>query len=187
MDDWEVESDLAPDEISGPLLERDGDCPPASAEPVPASDGVDLTAPVEDRSTAPPAPVEDPPAERSAPVPAPRVARGGRIEHRWGPFTISQVMRSDEHIGWGANCNRHSDPGCTLACTKCITLGKRNALTDEQCVAKLKYWLLKGYEIDTELTAYKRKAHVCDVDARKLPVLPDDVLDSMLGDRRFAP
>jgi len=58
---------------------------------------------------------------------------------------LARVFARGVHIGWGAVCRRHHEPGGagSLQCKKQVTFGKE-ALSDVDCRAKLKRWLLAG-------------------------------------------
>ena len=58
---------------------------------------------------------------------------------------MARVFARGVHIGWGAVCGRHHEPGRagSLQCKKQVTFGKE-ALSDVDCRAKLKRWLLAG-------------------------------------------
>jgi hypothetical protein len=83
------------------------------------------------------------------------------------PFTIARIFRSGEHIGWGAVCALHKNrvhDRCT--CKKTIALGKGvGQLTDEECVVRLKRWLIEGLLIDRVMPGGRHRHR--DVDARR--------------------
>ncbi len=58
-------------------------------------------------------------------------------------------MSGTKQIGWGATCGRHRDSADapTAVCKKQITYGKE-ALSDDECVLRLKRWLVMGLRID---------------------------------------
>lgn len=68
----------------------------------------------------------------------------------WGPFTISKLLRQGVHVGWGATCRRHRDPGKRTQCQTTIHFrgrGDDRVLTDDECVLGLKRWLIYGFTI----------------------------------------
>lgn len=101
----------------------------------------------------------------------------------WGPYSISEIHRSGVHVGWGANCNQHHDPGHEARCKKSITFGGDLGVSSDQCVAKLKLWLLEGEGIDSPTP---RTAHV-KLNARAMDVLPTEQLDQMCRDLGHEP
>ena len=104
----------------------------------------------------------------------------------WGPWTLSFISRSGVPVGYGANCLKHLDPGNANTCTKAITYGTKPPLTDQDCIAKLKYWLLSGFDISPDEKKPRFK-HVREMDARAMPVHTDAELDTMLRARGFSP
>jgi hypothetical protein len=84
----------------------------------------------------------------------------------WGPFKVARVFSRGVPIGWGATCGRHTNVGDANCCKKQIQYGAKDPLTDEQCVAKLKRWLISGFDIPTEGLA-SRKEHL-NIEIRRL-------------------
>jgi hypothetical protein len=180
VDRWEIPSDieeLEQDETTGDALAK------AAAHPLPPPPPLGGTASSSGSGAPPlPPPPPRPPIDRG---PRGDAAKPGERQFHWGPFTISVVVRGGDVTGYGGNCNRHRDPGSTLRCTKPMTFGK-SELTDGDVIAKLKHWLILGLDIPAG-HPLPRKAHVLDMDARRLLVLPDDELDNMLRARGFEP
>ncbi|CAK0796790.1 unnamed protein product [Prorocentrum cordatum] len=119
----------------------------------------------------PPAPA-DPAAAAAAPGPEAPAPPKEKRAIPWGParyrFNLARVFSQGVQIGWGATCGRHCDghvpdpanpdaavPG--LPCKKQLTYGKER-LTDEQCVHRLKYWLLVGLRLP--ISATMRRDHI---------------------------
>lgn len=137
-------------------------------------------------SSAGPDPEAPPRPARAARTPGPRAA-AGEFSTPWGQFTLSEIRRGEDHVGWGANCLKHADATGSLRCTKSITFGKgRNQLSNDDCIAKMKMWLLQGFAIPED-DPLGRTHHVLHIDGRSLPVLPFDELDRMLRTHGMEP
>jgi hypothetical protein len=190
LDKWEVPSDIEDDvpPVDVPLEKR-------AVHPVPApAPDVAMVEPPPARASGSAGDIGGLPAPPPEAAAAPRRARGaggprasaGERQFAWGPWTISEVWRDAEKIGFGANCLGHWDPNRKLRCTKPMTFGKD--LTEDQVLAKLKLWLLQGLDISESATCrLPRTQHVIAIDARKLPVYTAHELDQMLRDRGQAP
>jgi hypothetical protein len=128
--------------------------------------------------------------EEPVPVPAP-VARGPRAGQAargsrataWGPFFISEVVRSDVQVGWGTVCKRHTnctDTG-TTECKRQVTYGKKGTYSDIVCVKILKLWLLGGFNIAPD-DRHGRERHLKEYELRFLgPDVTDEDLDQRLA------
>ena len=95
-------------------------------------------------------------------------------DRSWGPFQLARVFARGVHVGWGAACGRHHEPGGagSLQCKKQATFGKE-ALSDADCRAKLKRWLLAGLSLPDG----SRSWHV-NLDARQLAGSSREDLDA---------
>ena len=95
---------------------------------------------------------------------------------------MARVFARGIHIGRGAVCGRHHEPGgaVSLKCKKQVTFGKE-ALSDEDCPAKLKRWLLAGLSHPDG----SRSWHV-NLDARGLAGSSTEDLDAELQAKRSA-
>lgn len=131
-----------------------------------ASDGDDpaLGLLVDPGPAAPPG-LPPPPPPPPAPVGllafgAERAARGSRAV-RWGPFQIAEVYLHGEHVGFGATCGRHLDTerSSETACKKSVRWCAEG-LTPEQCIVRLKRWLLAGFEQEASWGDRARAMHV---------------------------
>ena len=93
------------------------------------------------------------------PPPGPRGDAGSRKEKRaekWGPFTISAVYKRGVIVGWGANCNAHTNyltpEVMHLRCCKQV-----QGANARLWVMK---WLLLGHGIIDDLGRDNRQQHV---------------------------
>ena len=77
--------------------------------------------------------------------------------------------------------HRNQDDAAATVCKKQITYGSgKNALTDAECIRRLKQWLLKGLEIDAT-SPNARQTHVYKMDPRKFRDLSDIELEAWLA------
>jgi hypothetical protein len=93
-------------------------------------------------------------ALRAAVVPDPDRAAPGDNASSWGPWSLSEIRRNHILVGYGANCNKHREPGCTVGCKRSLSWGK--AFTPQEVKAKLKLWLLNGLDVPPGSTDYPR-------------------------------
>ena len=117
-----------------------------------------------------------------------QAARHQDRREAWGPFSLSRVFATRGadlvQIGWGANCNLHSNSDDTAKsrCKKSLPYGHgKSALSDEQCRLHLKRWLVHGLDIpDTDPDA--RSTHL-RIDARRAcsAGLSEAELDARVG------
>ena len=106
---------------------------------------------------------------------APRQARGGG----WGPFAVAPVFRNGVHVAWGATCGRHHNARDRAACSRQLAKG---LLSDAECRARLKRWLLLGLDIPAGELSRTRHMEACSL--RRLDPGGDEAqLDSELATR----
>jgi len=96
------------------------------------------------------------------------------------------VWEKNCKIGWGATCGRHENTADVildkhLQCKKMITFGKEQ-FSDDECVSKLKHWLLAGFDIHPGMVT-ARTAHV-GLDARSFPSTSDGLDERLQRLRR---
>ena len=101
---------------------------------------------------------------------------------------MARVTRNGEFIGWGATCRKHRNlrDGAGVVCKRQLAFGGKRTelLSDAQCVALLKQWLLHGATISPD--SYARDMHLAvdprafdkdaapdALDARLLQLFPD--------------
>lgn len=101
----------------------------------------------------------------------------------WKGFQLAPVFAAGCQIGVGATCGRHFDStdGAQVRCKKQVTFGQE-PLTESQCIAKLKLWLIRGHAIRGE---WPRRDHVKE-NVRAYPVISSEELDHMMGLARDA-
>ena len=98
-----------------------------------------------------------------------------RQSWRWRGYLVSKIFRNDEHIGFGITCARHSneEDGEATLCQKALLFGREH-LSHDECILRLKKWLLAGVEIGAGPRS--RSEHVA-ISARALaPGLSDHSL-----------
>ena len=106
---------------------------------------------------------------------APRQARGGG----WGPFAVAPVFRNGVHVAWGATCGRHHNARDRTVCKRQLAMG---LLSDAECRARLKRWLLLGLDIPAGELSRTRHMEACSL--RHLDPGGDEAqLDSELATR----
>ena len=109
----------------------------------------------------------------------PRVAVDeGRERHKraeaWGPWSISPIYEHDVHVGFGPNCHKHKDCPHQLDCSRSIRMGKKNRLSEAECIRRCKEWLVIGWHEDWGKRVSPRTAHCTTPrDLRKGRMLPD--------------
>jgi hypothetical protein len=99
--------------------------------------------------------------------------RGEIANVPFGPFSLSPLSRwvggEKIHVGWGANCHRHSNSG-DAPHNKCqiqVTYGTGpRAISDEECRRLAKCWLILGRGVD-ESSDEARTQHVFGVRPRR--------------------
>ena len=101
---------------------------------------------------------------------------------RW-PFEIAPVYSQGAQVGWGATCKRHVDasdvPRKSPCCKKQLTFGAEG-LSDQECISRLKLWLLAGFDVDVD-TEGARSDHV-RVNAREMDEVSTEAeLDACLA------
>ena len=99
---------------------------------------------------------------------------------------MARVYVRGECIGIGASCNRHVDhpPAQTRQkCQKQMIFGGNSRLSEDECVRRLKEWLLQGLYIE-RLAIGGRNLHVT-TNARDAsrPPRSEAELDQLLQDR----
>ena len=99
---------------------------------------------------------------KTAPAAGPDKKRGNQSRgYPWGPFIISPIVPAGGQTGWGAICNMHldkADSGHT-GCKKSVSLGMCGN-SHEECILRLKRWLLAGLEDHTWPKQRLRSHHV---------------------------
>jgi hypothetical protein len=128
-------------------------------------------------------------ARAPAAVDPDRAAPGDNVEP-WGPWSLSAVNKQIPGggkivIGYGANCNKHREPLCTLGCKRSLTMGKH--FTSQAVRAKLKLWLLNGLDVPLANERFPRTWHVHATELKDLPVYTDAELDARLRARGLEP
>ena len=63
----------------------------------------------------------------------------------WGVFSIPEVFKKGAHTGFGAGCMRHHNVGSEAACKVQM---QKQGLSDDECILRLKRWLVLGLDID---------------------------------------
>ena len=145
-DHWHYEAARQPDAVVDQALDEQGE----DAAAVPAmEDGASASA--DEAVEAPPLP---------APEAAPRLPRQNqRRGLPWGPFIISPIVPRSGHCGWGAICGLHHDrgEGQHVLCKKAVSfLG--GALTQSDCILRLKRWLVAGLD-DRGFPCHRKRSH----------------------------
>lgn len=71
------------------------------------------------------------------------------IGYSWGPFEVAPIMRSGNHIGWGATCGQHYNDGDSeqTQCKIQLTFGAAQ-MGDSECRVRVKQWCLNGTAIE---------------------------------------
>ena len=99
---------------------------------------------------------------KTAPAAGPDKKRGNQSRgYPWGPFIISPIVPAGGQTGWGAICNMHldkADSGHT-GCKKSVSLSLCGN-SHEECILRLKRWLLAGLEDHTWPKQRLRSHHV---------------------------
>lgn len=103
------------------------------------------------------------PALSAGRVPAARRRKQARAIP-WGPFQIAPIVPSSGQTGWGAICGQHRDRGNTLSCKKAVS---RGALTDAQCILRLKRWLIAGCH-DAAWPSHRQRSHHVELGGKGL-------------------
>lgn len=101
--------------------------------------------------------------------------RGSRAI-RFGPWSISSIVKGGAVVGWGGNCNKHVNE-CDRAGTKCKRAFLFIGLTSDatRCVAK--QWLLLGAHI-AHSDVQGRKRHLNDIRRSDIPIRDEASLDA---------
>ena len=84
-------------------------------------------------------------------------AQRSRRAFAWGVFRISPLFSQGHQIGWEASCNMHQNTGDCVgtSCKKAINQG---GLSEEDCMLRLKRWLVAGLE-DSSWDASRARSH----------------------------
>ena len=106
----------------------------------------------------PPPPPAAPPVYNRFEDPAFRLPRH-KNAIKWGPFSISKVVKDNVHIAYGGNCNMHRNHSDKqhLQC-KCWCQG-----TSDESLRRVMKWLIAGHAIeadDPDSTPMPRNDHV---------------------------
>lgn len=107
--------------------------------------------------------------------------RGDRIVEVWdGEFTVSEIQQRRVRVGFGITCHRHGPKDCK----KMLLFGKApRALSDQECITKLKRWVIAGFGIGAG-DIDGQYCHVRLTDARALPSDRPENLDAELAAAR---
>ncbi|CAJ1377376.1 unnamed protein product [Effrenium voratum] len=97
----------------------------------------------------------------------------------WGPFQIAPIVPAAGQSGWGAICGQHCDQGNTLSCKKAVS--RSSALTDADCVLRLKRWLLAGHS-DQQWPSHRRRSHHVELGDKGLQDLADGMTEAEMDE-----
>lgn len=90
------------------------------------------------------------PAAPAEPMPAPAAPRQPRGV-QWGPagFSLAPIVSHGQNTGYGATCFLHCNHGDANSrlCKKTLNFGAEG-LSPEECIVRLKRWLIAGLQID---------------------------------------
>ena len=131
----------------------------------------------------PPEPPPPPPPADFAAAAAHAHAPPGTNSFRWGPFSISIIYRAGMYCAIGGNCNRHVNP-TDRASVRCKTsINMNEEFTENICIRKIKRWLLKGLELENEMSEAfvlaQREVNLMQNKARTMALLSHAELDDM--------
>ena len=85
-----------------------------------------------------------------------------------GKFPFAQIFRcgTNEVVGWGVTCGRHTNANgeCSgTPCKKSVSKGKDGVLSEEEAAKRLKRWLIAGH-VDKLNPNCMRQSHVAGWD-----------------------
>lgn len=92
----------------------------------------------------------------------------------WGPFQLAPIVPASGHSGWGAICGQHCDRGNTLSCKKAVS---RGALSDSECILRLKRWLLAGCS-DSGWPIHRQRSHHVELGSKGLQEFADGMSEA---------
>ena len=128
-------------------------------------------------------------ANNASSVSAPSTNRGeGWCTDVGVPFSIAGIYRNKIHIGWGALCGLHvNSPEDKCTCKKTIAVGTgAGRLSDEECIVRLKRWLLAGLLIPKSAKDARKKHLGIDARYKCAKGIHPDSLDATLAERWHA-
>ena len=94
------------------------------------------------------------------PAPAHRAQRGGRFVEAFGSHLIFELHPGGVHTGYSIHCARHLgvDGQSEPVCASDLTFAGKQSMTPDECIRRLKRWVIKGYAIP--VVADSRSRHM---------------------------